>query len=361
MRRRLPDLFIIILLFVLPLIMFWAQTIGGQTLLPTENLYQFEPFATYREVVNASEPHNRLVSDLVLENFQWKTFIRQSIDAREIPLWNPHQFAGIPFLAAGQQSALYPFSILYYIMPLTAAYGWFTVMQLWLAGAFMYLFLCGLGSGRFGAALGGIVYQLSAFFVISAVFPMIIAAAAWLPLILMMAEFIIQQRPALRGRPSSLPWVVMGAGALGCNILAGHVEITYYTLLITAYYAAVRLVWLFWRDYRAENVSIPYLAGRAGWLAGMIALGLGLGAVQFIPLFELASINYRDSRSSLEQILGWAHPLRDVVQFVMPNFYGSPAHHSYLDIFSGQTVPATINSLGQPIVTIVCGIKNYVE
>src|SRR5215813_10542334 len=243
-RRRLPDLLIVALLLVLPLVMFWPQTIGGRTLLPTENLYQYEPFAAYRAQVGAPDvPHNALLSDLVLENYQWKSFIRQSLSNGDIPLWNPHQFSGIPFLAAGQQSTLYPFSVLYYVLPLPDAYGWFTVVQLWLAGVFMFLFMRGLGVGRFGALLSGVVYQLSGFFVISAVFPMIIAAAVWLPLILLMVEFIIQQRPAFRGRPSSVPWAVIGAVALGCNILAGHVEITYYTLIITAYYAAARLIW----------------------------------------------------------------------------------------------------------------------
>ena len=355
-RRRIPDLLFFVVLFILPLVMFWQQTVGGRTLLPTENIYQFEPFATYKEVVSAPEPHNKLLSDLVLENYQWKSFIRQSLSSAEIPLWNPHQFAGIPFLAAGQQSALYPFSLLYYVLPLPAAYGWFTVIQLWLAGVFMYLFMRGLNIGRFGGAVAGVTYQLSAFFVISAVFPMIIAAAVWLPLILLMAEFIIQQRPALRGRPSSLPWAVIGAGALGCNVLAGHVEITYYTLLITAYYAAARLIWAWWR-----SKNMKWLAARGAWLVAMVGLGVGLGAVQFVPLFEFAGMNFRDGSASLQQIRDWAHPLRDVVQFMMPNFYGNPAHHSYFDLFTGQTLPATVNALGQSIDTIDWGIKNYVE
>ncbi|MCI0353100.1 MAG: YfhO family protein, partial [Acidobacteriales bacterium] len=227
-RRYSRDLLIIALLFMLPLIMFWQQTVGGKTLLPAENLYQWQPYAAYREQLGVPEiPHNALVSDLVLENFQWKSFIRANLAQGELPLWNPHQFSGIPFFAAGQQSTLYPFNLLYYVLPLPAAYGWFTVLQLWLAGVFMYLFVRGLGVGRTGGAVAGITYQLSAFFVVSAVFPMIIGGAVWLPLLLLMAENIIQQRPLLRGRPSSVPWVAMGAIALGCNILAGHVEITY--------------------------------------------------------------------------------------------------------------------------------------
>ncbi|MBZ0282834.1 MAG: oligosaccharide flippase family protein [Anaerolineae bacterium] len=365
MRRRLPDLLILVLLFVLPLILFWPQTLGGRTLLPTENLYQYEPFATYREVVKAPAiPHNALLSDLVLENFQWKTFIRESIAQGEIPLWNPHQFSGIPFLAAGQQSALYPFSLIYYVLPLTSAYGWFTVSQLWLAGALMYAFMRGLQVGRFGSTLAGVVYQLSATFVISAVFPMIIGAAAWIPLVLLMTEFVIQQRPFLRGRPASAPWVVIGAIALGCNILAGHVEITYYTLIITAYYAAMRLGWMWWRARNPvsprtlprERGKLKWIVGRGLWLAMIVGLGIGLGAIQFIPLFELVSVNYRDGRTTLDQVLGWGHPLRDLVQFAMPNFYGSPAHHEYFDLFSQQTMLAPLNNQ-----TIDWGIKNYVE
>ena len=79
-RRCIPDFALIGLLFLLPLILFWQQTIGGRTLIPTENFYQFEPYACYREVVKAPEvPHNALGSDLVLQNFQWKIFLRDSI------------------------------------------------------------------------------------------------------------------------------------------------------------------------------------------------------------------------------------------------------------------------------------------
>ena len=352
MRRLLLDL---VLLFLLPLLMFWPQTVGGRTLLPTENLYQYEPYATYREVVKAPAiPHNHLLSDLVLQNMQWKLFTRQQIAEGEIPLWNPYQFSGIPFLAAGQQSILYPFSLLYYVLPIAAAYGWFTVVQLWLAGAFMYAFLRGLGRGRLGALVSGVTYQLSAFFVINAVFPMIMAAAVWLPLLLLMIEYVIRQRPLLR-RPSSVPWVMIGAVALGCNIFAGHPEITYYTLLIMGYYAAARLV-LRWRQD-----ALRHLAARAAWLVTMVALGIGLGAAQFLPLFEFASVNWRSERGSIDTVLSYAHPPRDVLQFALPNFYGSPAHHTYFDWFTLQTVPVTVNAHGEPITHTEWGMKNYVE
>ncbi|MBN2471272.1 MAG: hypothetical protein JXN59_11150, partial [Anaerolineae bacterium] len=106
MRKYAPDLFIIALLCLLPLIFFAPVTLGDRTLLPADNLYQWEPFRSYREVVSAPEvAHNGLLSDLILENVVWRDFIRQSIRAGELPLWNPHLFAGVPFFAAGQSSA----------------------------------------------------------------------------------------------------------------------------------------------------------------------------------------------------------------------------------------------------------------
>ncbi len=360
MRKFLPDLLIILLLLALPLIIFAPQTLGGQTMLPADNLYQWEPFATYREVKSAPEvPHNALLSDLVLENYVWKDFVRSSISGGEIPLWNPHLFAGVPFLAAGQHSALYPLSVIYYVLPLAAAYGWYTVVQLWLAGLFMLMFARGLGQGRTGATVAAVSWQLSGFFLARAVFPMIISAAAWLPLLLLMVEYVIRARP-LFGRPATLPWAAGGAIGLGLVVYAGHVEITYYILLVMGFYAAARLLAGAWAA-RREAGTIGKLVRRGGWLLVMVIVGLALGAAQFLPLFEVASQNFREGSRTLEEITGWAYPKRRALAFLMPNFFGNPSHHAYWDVFSGQTVPATVNALGEPIDTIYWGIKNYVE
>jgi hypothetical protein len=83
-------------------------------------------------------PQNHLVSDLILENYIWKKFIRESIAAGEIPLWNPYVLSGQPFLANGQHSGLYPFSILFYIMPLVACL-WLVYRAAALAGRFEYV------------------------------------------------------------------------------------------------------------------------------------------------------------------------------------------------------------------------------
>ncbi len=345
------------LLFLLPLLLFWPVTVGSRTLVPADNLYQFEPYRSYAEQQGvALPPHNELLSDLVLENLTWKQFILQSIQAGEIPLWNPYLFGGAPFLAAGQHSALYPFSILFYVLPVTRAYGLFTVLQLWLAGAFMYLFIRVLRLGRLPALIAGIVYQLSAFFLVSVVFTMIIAAAAWLPLLLAIIEMMVRKQEDKGAGPFVPIWYVLaGAVALGMVILAGHPEILVYTLLVMAYYALVRLAMLWWR-LRASGVVgsarwRPALR-LAAWLGFMVGLGLGLGSIQLIPLVELVTRSFREGSVAYSDVVGWAYPTRQIATFLVPDFFGNPADHGYWDLVSRQWVP---------VGSIFWGIKNYVE
>jgi O-antigen/teichoic acid export membrane protein len=358
LRRARPTLAVCALLFFLPLVLFWAQTVGGKTLVPGENLYQFPPYAAHREALGIPLPHNALVSDLVLQNLQWKLFTREAFAGGELPLWNPYQFGGIPFLAGGQPSALYPLNAIFLIGDVYAAYGWFTVVHLWLAGLFMFGCARRLGAARPGAALAGVVFQLCGFFTFSAVFPMIIAAGVWLPLVVWMLENLLTGAP-LRGKPAAAVWLSIGAGALGCAFLAGHVEIVYYTLLIGGAFTAVRLLTL------PRSVSVRARAVRAGLALGMVVLGAGLGAAQFVPLFEHASTNFRVGSASMEDVRAWAHPARDVALFAMPNVYGNAAQHGYIDLFTGRWVDLNATPLtalnGQPLRTLDWGIKNSVE
>ncbi|HLY25603.1 MAG TPA: hypothetical protein VKQ72_04645, partial [Aggregatilineales bacterium] len=366
--RRLfhPEILIGIGLFLLPLAFFWQVTLGSRTLLPADNLYQFQPWAAYRDQEGVpAVPHNALLSDLVLENLPWKQFIRDSLSRGEFPLWNPYIFAGMPFLADGQSSALYPFSVIDYVLPLDKAYGWFTVSQLWLAGLFMYLLARGLGMGRFGAIIAAIAYQMSSFFIASVVFQMIIAAAVWLPFEILMVEFTIRRRPAF-GQPTVIPWVALGAVGLGCEILAGHVEITYYTLLVMGFWAACRLVVLAWQSWRSHAMRASWrrdLLQPAIALLALVTLGLGIGAIQFIPTLELATHNFREGSASLAEVRSYAFPPRHALAFLMPNLFGSPAQHDYYDVFSGQqTLFSWQRADGSSVTDTYWEVgKNYVE
>ena len=199
---RRPDLAIVVFLLLLPLLWFAPQVVGGKTLLPADNLFAFEPWRSFAAQAGVTAPHNELISDLILENYGWKSFIVEALAAARPAdiLWNPRTFTGAPFLAAGQHSALYPLSFIFYILPLWRAYGVFTWLQLGLAAVGMYFFARVLRQSRPAATLAAIAYTFSGFMIVSVNFSMVIAAAAWLPPLLAMIELVVRTGEGACGR-----------------------------------------------------------------------------------------------------------------------------------------------------------------
>ena len=338
LRRYKVDFVILVGFLVLPFLLFGAVTLGEKTMLPADNLFQWAPWASAAEQFQATVPHNSLLTDLILENYAWKRFAINALQDGEIPLWNPYLFAGAPFLATGQHSMLYPFSWIFFIIAPAKAYGWYTVMQLWLAAAAMYFLGRILGMQKGSAALAGLIYQGSGFLLVSAaVFPMIIGAAVWLPLLLACVEKVVVSAEKRTGK--TLLWMVAGAFALGMQTLAGHIEITYYTLLIMAIYALWRLAATARTAYQQQRKlgadSEPAAASsvtqrswiwsvvRPGsWLLGLVGLGLMLGGVQLIPLYEVGQANFREGSASFGEVRSWAFPRRRVVTLAVAFFVG---------------------------------------
>ncbi len=375
MKRFRTDLLFLLGFLLLPLLLFGSVTLGGQTMLPVDNLYQWAPWSAYASEFGLTLPRNPLISDLIIQNYAWKQFVRETVLAGDIPLWNPNLFAGVPFLAAGQHGAYYPFSLVFLVLPLAQAYGWYTVSQIWLAGALMYVYGRILHLRRPSAFIAGLVFQGGAYLVISAaVFPMISGAVVWLPLLLGCIEKVISNQYSVVSEQDSVKseklksttfwWVALGAVALGFQILAGHIEFTIYTLLVTAAYAAWRLTLLWWQPRKLITNSLVtdhWLLKTGGALIAMALLGLLLGAVQLVPLYELGQVNFRQESASFEEVRGYAFPPRRVLALALPNFFGNPTHHSYTDAFSGEEVALSQNYYGEAKTNTEWGIKNYVE
>lgn len=357
LRRIRLDLIALAFLGVLPCLFFWQVLFGGRTLLPADNLFAFEPWRSFAGQFGITVPHNELLSDLILENYVWKRFLVESLQNRELPLWNPYLFAGVPFLAAGQHSALYPFSVLFYTLPIPYAYGLFTALHFALAAWGAYALARALGANRFGGTVAGITYAFSAFYVVSITFTMIIAAAAWLPYLLALLEVMVRKQEDKGPQPySPVPYVAAGALVLGLEVTAGHIEMTYYTLLVAGFYAACRL-FLLWRAQRWW----PGVLRLAGWFLAMAAVGLALGGVQLIPLYELVTQSFREGSATYQDVVGWAYPTRQILTFFIPNFFGNPSHHHYFDPSCFCWQPVTHDLHGNPQNTLFWGIKNYVE
>ncbi|MBI3976745.1 MAG: hypothetical protein HY331_01040, partial [Chloroflexi bacterium] len=181
LARARADLLALAALAGLTVLFFWRVLLGGAILLPVDDLYETPPWRAFAAERGVSAPHNPLIADMILQNYSWKRLIAGAYRSGSFPLWNPHLFAGVPFLAAGQYAALYPPGVLFLLAPVEQGYGPFTALHVLLAGAGMYALIRVLGGNAVGGTVGGTAFMFSGFLTVSEVWPMIVSTAAWAP------------------------------------------------------------------------------------------------------------------------------------------------------------------------------------
>ena len=357
MMRR-SDLLAILFLALAVGVLLGPVLLSDRVLLPLDLLYTAPPWDAFAASFGIGAPRNDLVGDMVIQNIGWKAFARRELLSGDLPLWNPHVFTGMPFLAQGQYAVLYPLGVLFYLMPLAEAYEWFTALHLWLGGACMFAFLRLWTRGTVGPLVGAITFALSSFLVVSFLWPQVVSTAVWLPALLLASELVIRRAADPARQRGALAWALAGAAVTALQFLAGHLEISFYLLFSAGFYALWRLIDL----YRDEARVGPALRAGALLLA-MVGVGTGLSAIQLLPFLELIRENYRTGFLPYQEILSFALPLRHLAAFLVPDIFGNPAHSSYLDWFTlaQRDFAGARDALGNPKNYPFWGTKNYVE
>jgi hypothetical protein len=282
-------------------------------------LVQFEPWRSHA----AGRPQaewDPLVWDGIAQYYPWRHFAAESLRAGHIPLWNPYQFCGTPFLANGQSAVLYPPNIIFWLLPVARAFGFSALLHLFLAGWFGYVFLRRIGLGRPGAASGAIVWQLNSFFIAWLHLPTVICTASWLPLILLFCD-----RAIVTGRAR---YAVAAGIALALSYLGGHPQVFLFVALLAAAYLIARAV--------GRAFPRPPLV-RVGLLLKMGAIGavfaLGLSAAQLLPTLDLFHIAHRaivPGAESYKAFLSRALPVPMLANLLLPHPFGHPNLGTYI-------------------------------
>lgn len=341
-------------MLLVPLLLLWRQTLGGQTLVPYDALTIDPVFRDALAARGIDRPQNGLVADLVFQNAVWKRFAVDALALGRAPLWNPDVLGGLPFLAAGQHSALYPPSLLFAWLGVDRAFGWHALFTMWLAGVTAFLFGRALGLGRPASALLGTTWSSSLLLVANTVFPMIQAAIAWTPLVL--AGIASAARALDRRGEHGLPtgraalWLATTAVATAMVALAGHAEMLYYAGLVAAAWAVACAL------ETGRRAGAGAGAAALAWLAAAGAVGLLIAGAQLVPFYELAATSHRTG-TRYRDVIGWAFGLRQLATFAVPDFYGNPAHHAVLSL--GSLRPVALD--GDAFWGGDWGAKNYVE
>jgi hypothetical protein len=218
--------------------------------------------------------------------------------AGEIPLWNPLSNCGIPFLAQWNTMTLYPFSLIYLLLPLPWSLNVFCLAHLWLAGVGMYLLAFDWTRHRLAAAIAGLAYCLNGLTLHSLMWPNNLAALGWAPLVI----FSVIRAWRRGGR-----YVVLAAVIAAVQLLAGAPEVVFATWLF--------ILVIFGGEGR-RICPAPWLP--LGRVLGAGVAVLGLSAMQLLPFFELLG---HSQRSEHFGDATWSMPIWGVANFVVPLFH----------------------------------------
>jgi hypothetical protein len=276
---------------------------------------------------DARPPWNPLMYDSVGQFYPWRKFAAETVRSGTLPLWNPYQFCGTPFVANSQSAVFYPGNLLHYVLPTAQAIGWIAILHVMLAATFMWLLLRCLGLKDGAGVLGGVAFAFSTWQVSWMHLPTFLNTSCWLPLVALLTLRLFEA-PGWRR--------TIGLGfAFGMALLAGHLQIAFYVVLA----AGVLALWMFvhrWREGRLDD-SLRSLA----LFGAALALGGMLAAPQVVPTLELSRLSHRQapvSAQGYQDYIRYAVGVNALITIFYPDFFGNPsqADNPYFGLSRGD-------------------------
>jgi hypothetical protein len=204
-------------------------------------------------------------------------FTARALRAGHLPLWNPHVNLGRPHLADLQAGVFHPTSLLYLLTPLPVAFA---------LAAFLHFALGVIGlvklAGHVGARAGAAFPVALAVFFGGSVASTLqtgsiecIEAVAYLPWLFLFAVRM-QEQPAGR-------WLALGALTLALQLLCGHPQYTWLTVVGAGLFLLGRRL-----QWPVRSTSWRGMLLDAAWLAVMGGWALAIDGAQTLPFLELA-------------------------------------------------------------------------
>ena len=192
--------------------------------------------------------------DLAQQVLPWFEEEARQMQHHHFPLWDPHLWAGQPFLGQAQPGIAYPLNWLLFLFP--RQYGhinmlalqWYYVVIHYMAALFCYLLCRDLGLSRFASLTGGLVFALSSYMGTVA-WPQMMNGAVWAPLVFLFLLRVVRgRRPFTSAALCGVFW--------GMSWLSGHHQAPLFISL-----AAV-LTWLFYiiRDRSRRLAALALVA-----------------------------------------------------------------------------------------------------
>ena len=188
-------------------------------------------FAAFPQIVLGVESF--VYRDFGIFSYPLAQYLRERFWHGEIPLWNPLNNCGIPFLAQWNTQALYPPALFYLVFPLSWSLGVFCLLHLFWGGLGMFLLARDWTKNSFAAAFAGIVFAFNGLMLNSLIWPATVAALGWMPWVVRAVE----QSRSGGGRK------IFSAAIIGAlQMLTGGTEAVLFTWIVSGVLALPALL-----------------------------------------------------------------------------------------------------------------------
>jgi len=225
---------------------------------------------------------------------------REAFWRGEIPLWNPLNNCGIPYVAQWNTMVFYPPSLIYILLPMPWSLGWFCLVHLFLAGLGMHCLAYRWTNNRLAASLAGIAFAFNGLTLSCLIWPNNIAALVWMPCVWLLVE---------------RSWTSSGVDLLKASLvgtiqmLSGAPEVILFTWV---------LIGLTWGCHFASE---PGLRQKLLLHFPIVPLLVsGLSAIQLLPFLDLL---FHSQRSASTAGSYWGMPGWGWANFFVPLLRGT--------------------------------------
>lgn len=219
-----------------------------------------------------------------------------------LPLWNPLNDCGLPFLAQWNTLTLYPGSLIYLLLPLTWSLGAFCLFHQFLGGLGMYFLARRWTGSNLAGAVAGVAYAFNGLTQHCLMWPNNIAALGCLPWVWLLVQ---------RGWQDGGRWLVGGALVGAVQMLTGAPEIILLSWLMLSGVAGLELL-----GAPKEGEASRFV--RARRFVAMVVFVTLLASPQLLPFIDLLA---HSPRTGTGEFIDWPIPLHGWANFFVPLFH----------------------------------------
>jgi len=252
---------------------------------------------------------NMTITDAANSFYPWRFEAIRQLKQGVWPLWNRFEFSGNPLLANPSTAAFYPLNIFFLFMTFNWAWALQVVIQPLLAGLFLYLFLKNKGLSVVAAIFGSVCFSWGSYLLTVVEFNVLGNTALWFPLILLSIDKLFDKKNI---------WFLVLIFSLIMTILGGFFQFVFYEFIVMAAYTIFLLV------YKKDGVK------EFVWILLGIVVSILFCSFQILPFLELVKESSRiGGYGNLEVITNFFVPLRQLIMFFAPDFFGNPGTANY--------------------------------